>query len=54
MMKVKRVDNTAWGTVDFIDPDATNDDTAVVFQTTPEVSREPEKTGENKITHPVR
>mmetsp|Transcript_8271 Transcript_8271/g.37435 ORF Transcript_8271/g.37435 Transcript_8271/m.37435 type:complete len:177 (-) Transcript_8271:610-1140(-) len=36
MMKVKRVENTAWGTVDFIDPDATNDDTAVVFQTTPE------------------
>ena len=37
-MKVKRVENTAWGTVDFIDPDATNYDTAVVFQTTPEVS----------------
>mmetsp|Transcript_12822 Transcript_12822/g.54307 ORF Transcript_12822/g.54307 Transcript_12822/m.54307 type:complete len:177 (-) Transcript_12822:622-1152(-) len=36
MMKVKRVENTAWGTVDFIDPDATNDDTAVVFQTIPE------------------
>jgi hypothetical protein len=39
MMKVKRVENTAWGTVDFIDPDANNDDSAVVFQTIPEVSR---------------
>ena len=38
-MKVKRVENTAWGTVDFIDPDANNDDSAVVFQTIPEVSR---------------
>ena len=37
------MENTAWGTVDFIDPDANNDDSAVVFQTIPEVSRAQEK-----------
>ena len=47
MMKVKRVENTAWGTVDFIDPDANNDDSAVVFQTIPEVSRAQKKPRKN-------
>ena len=49
MMKVKRVENTAWGTVDFIDPDANNDDSAVVFQTIPEVSRA--RKSQEKIPH---
>tara|TARA_B100000768_G_C11279367_1_gene377671 strand:+ start:2751 stop:3797 length:1047 start_codon:yes stop_codon:yes gene_type:complete len=49
MMKVKRVENTAWGTVDFIDPDANNDDSAVVFQTIPEVSRA--RKSQEKILH---
>ena len=57
MMKDKRVENTAWGTVDFIDPDANNDDSAVVFQTIPEVSRaqkKPRKKSRVSVRRPHR